>query len=244
VRHKFELLLKDFWRALKRPAQNENMLRLAVWGFTRFTPELVPDAVKVRQVLEFVEALRSSDTPGRQVAEERLMGDLVHLAGQCSEVLEDAKCPRLTGFDTILAAPGELQPVLRVLKELHDFALACFQFKRPRDSFGGARRALAFGILGRVGWAVDLPEVVPMALRALRKTKSVESRQASEFLQEYFAERDLAPDDAMIEELLSLVESTNSRSTAYGALNALVETGAISEFEAMDRMDNWKSKHR
>ena len=172
------------------------------------------------------------------------MEDLAHLAGQCSEVLEDAKCPRLTGFDTILATPEELQPVLRVLKELHDFALACFQFKRPRDSFGGTRRALAFEILGRVSWAVDLPEVVPMARQALMKTTSVESRQASEFLQEYFAERDLALDDAMIEELLSLAESTNSRTTAYGALNALVETGAISEFEAMDRMDNWKSRRR
>lgn len=41
-----------------------------------FAPELVPDAVKVRQVLEFIRALRSSEVPGRQVAEERLMDDL------------------------------------------------------------------------------------------------------------------------------------------------------------------------
>jgi hypothetical protein len=170
----------------------------------QFAPELVPDAAKVRQALAFVRALRSSDAPGRQVAEERLMEELSYLAGKCGKFLEDDGWPRLTGFDMATAAPVELQPVLGVLRELHDFALACFQFKRPRDFFGGTRRALAFEILGRVGLAVDLPEVVGMARQALKKTQSVEARQAAEFLQVYFGERGLSPDDEMVEELLSL----------------------------------------
>ncbi|MBU6400492.1 MAG: hypothetical protein KGS61_09255 [Verrucomicrobia bacterium] len=49
--------------------------------------------------------------------------------------------------------------------------------------------------------------------------------------------------DATIQELLALAQQTNSRSTAVGALNALVETGVISEFEALDRLDDWKGKH-
>jgi hypothetical protein len=244
MRRKFELLMKDFWRALEHPAQDGSDLRVAAWGLMQFVPELVPDAAKVRQVLAFVRALRSSDARGRQVTEERLMEELSYLAGGCGKVLEDARCPRLTGFDMATAAPAELQPVLGVLRELHDFALACFQFKRPRDSFGGTRRARALEILGRVGLAVDLPEVVDMARQALKKAQSVEARQVVGFLQEYFVERDLPPDEEMIEELLSLAEATDSRSTAFNALNTLVETGVISEFEALDRMDDWKDKHR
>ena len=244
MRRKFELLMNDFWQALENPAKAVSDLRVAAWGLMQFTRELVPDAVKVRQVLEFVRALRSSDAPGRQVAEEQLMEDLSYLARQCGTVLKDAECPRLTGFASATAAPPKLQPVLEVLRELHGFALSCFEFKRPRDSFGGTRRALAFEILGRVGLAADLPEVVCMARKALKKAQSVEARQAAEFLQGYFSERCLSPDDEMIEELLSLAEATDSRSIAFNALNALVETGVISEFEALDRMDNWKDKHR
>ncbi len=244
MRHKFELLIKDFWRALEHPAPDRNRLSVAVWGVRRFVPKLMTDAAKLRQVLEFVRALRSSNAPGRHVAEEDLMRSLAYLAGQCGEVLDGAECLRLAGFDSITEVPVELHPVLRVLRDLHDFALACFQFKRPRDSFGGTRRALAFEILGRVARAVDLPEVVSMARQALRKTKSAEGRQASEFLNEYFTERDFPPDDAMIDELLSLAEATDSRSTALSALHTLVETGAISEFEAWDRLDDWTSRHR
>ena len=91
---------------------------------------------------------------------------------------------------------------------------------------------------------VDLPDVLVKARQALRKAKSVESRQAAAFLQEYFQARNLSPDDDTVSELLSLAEATASRSTAFQALNALVETNTISEFEALDRMDNWKSKRR
>jgi len=42
---------------------------------------------------------------------------------------------------------------------------------------------------------------------------------------------------------LPLAERTHSRSTDYSALNALVETGKISEFQALDRLDDWKSRH-
>ena len=43
--------------------------------------------------------------------------------------------------------------------------------------------------------------------------------------------------------LLTVAETTDSRSTATGALNVLVETGEISDMEALDRLDDWKDKH-
>jgi hypothetical protein len=245
-RRKFELLMKDLWRLLRDPkrAERDFALSLAVWNLSDFTKELTRDVVKVRQLLEFARALRASDATGRQVAEERLMEGLAYLAGQCRDRLEDG------GFQRTSALPAEqeLGPAWRslwlVLRELHDFALGCFVFKRPRDSFGGRRRALAFDILSRVGTAVDLPEALGKARQALRQTQSVESRQAAAFLEEYFRERGQSPDEPVIDELLSLAERTNSRSTAAQALNALVETNTISEFEALDRMDDWKSRRR
>ena len=83
-----------------------------------------------------------------------------------------------------------------------------------------------------------------MARQSLKKANSVESRQAADFLKRYFTERDIRQDDTIIDELLSLAERTDSRSTVFGALDALVETGAISELEAMSRMGDWKDKQR
>jgi hypothetical protein len=204
----------------------------------------VEESLKVRQVLAFVQALRCSDAPGRQVQEEQLMEILSSLAYNTAGWLEEAKCQRVPAFDLIGAAPVEFHPRLQLLHDLHDFALACFAFKRPRDNFGGRRRGFAYEILGHVGKMVDLPEVVTMARQSLKKTNSVESRQAADFLKEYFIERDLPQDGTIIAELLTLAEMADSRSTVFGALDALVETGAISEFEAISRMDDWKSKQR
>ena len=60
---------------------------------------------------------------------------------------------------------------------------------------------------------------------------------------ERFQDRDEAPDDDLVEALLGVAERTRSRSIAVGALNFLVETGAISEFQALDRMDAWKERN-
>ena len=243
MRRKFELLMKDFWAALNRPEGNGSDLRVAVWGLAQFSAELTREAAKMRQVLDFGRALRSSNALGRQVAEERLLEDLSFLAEQCGAVLEEAGFSRLPGFKAVTGVPAEHQLVIEVVRELHDYALDCFQFKRPRDAFGGRRRAIAFEILARISRVVDLPEVVQFAQQALRKARSVEARQAAEFLEEYLCERGLLPDEAMTHDLLSLAEQADCRSTVFGALNVLVETGAISEFEALDRMDEWKSKH-
>jgi hypothetical protein len=40
-----------------------------------------------------------------------------------------------------------------------------------------------------------------------------------------------------------VAETTDRRSTATGALNVLVETGEISDLQALDRIDDWKERH-
>ncbi|MCP5515645.1 MAG: hypothetical protein H7A45_00125 [Verrucomicrobiales bacterium] len=205
--------------------------------------QTLDNVATARAVVEVACEIRASTGPGSRVAEERLMRSLESLAwrGRCR--LEDAQFPRLPGLSAIAEAPPEMQPTLQVLRELHDFAMTCFAFTRPRDAFGGRRRAMAFDILAEVGQCIDLPEVVNLARQALRKPRSVEARQAAEFLHHYLAARDQAPDDATTKDLLGLASRTDTRSTAFSALNALVETRSISEFEALDRLDDWKSRH-
>lgn len=175
MRRKFELLMKDLWGALELPTKQDYPLTIAAWGVRHFSHELVADPPKVRQVIDFIRALRLSGVTGRRSAEEALMESLIDLASQCGGELGSTNCPLPSGIDRTTDATAEQQPMLRVLQELHDFALACFQFKRPRDSFAGTRRGLAFEILGEVGGVVDLPQVVDMARKALKKSKSIES---------------------------------------------------------------------
>ena len=244
MRNKFELLMQDLWQALEQPSKNPLVMGVAVHRLRHFLPELVKESHKIRQALSFVQALRGSDAPGRQVQEQTLMEILRSVAWNTAGWLDEASCQRITTFDLIEGAPKEFQPRLQVLHDLHNFAWACFAFKRPRDNFGGKRRGLAYEILGHVGRMADLPEVVNMARQSLKKANSIESRQAADFLKQYFTERDFLMDDTIIDELLSLAATTDSRSTVIGALDALVETGAISEYEAMSRMDDWKSQQR
>ncbi len=244
MRTKFELLMQDLWQALEHPSKDLSIMGTAIYGVRRFLPELVRESPKVRQLLVFVQALRCSAAPNRQVQEEQLMEILSSVAWNTAGWLGDDRCQRVAGLERIGAAPEEFQPRLQVLRDLYDFALACFAYKRPRDNFGGKRRGLAYEILGHVGKMADLPEVVTMARQSLKKAQSVESRQAADFLKQYFTERDIRQDETVIAELLTLADRADSRSTVFGALDALVETGVIDEFEAMSRMSDWKNKHR
>jgi hypothetical protein len=67
---------------------------------------------------------------------------------------------------------------------------------------------------------------------------------AIEFLLEQFQDRDEAPDEELVDVLLGVAKRTRSRSIAFGALNFLVETGVISEFQALDRLDAWKEQNQ
>jgi hypothetical protein len=148
-----------------------------------------------------------------------------------------------------LAAADALIPDLRrsifIVAELRDYALECLRFKaRPRDAFAGARRGESFQILGIAGRLLDLPEALDMARQALRRSRHQTVRGAIIFLEDYFQAREgmEVPDDIHTA-LLTVAKTTDSRSTATGALNVLVETGEISDLEALDRLDDWKEEH-
>jgi len=55
--------------------------------------------------------------------------------------------------------------------------------------------------------------------------------------------RDAVPEDQIVDELISLAEATDSRSTACGAPSVLVRTHAIAQSTAEFLMGEWKENH-
>jgi hypothetical protein len=246
---KFQLLIADIRVALADVARENRFgdLFRATGELVRFEDELAGDIGKVRELIAVARAIRDATGPGRSVAEQKIIDTLKGIAWTCCSVLEEAGVPRnpdLAGADALIP---HLRRSISIVAELRDYAMECLRFNaRPRDAFAGARRGQSFEILGIAGRLFDLPEALDMARQALRRGRgrSQTVRGAIVFLEDYFKAREgmEVPDDIHTA-LLTVAETTDSRSTAAGALNALVETGEISDMEALDRLDDWKDKH-
>ncbi len=64
------------------------------------------------------------------------------------------------------------------------------------------------------------------------------------FLERYLVAREDEPvPKAIRAEILAVATKSTSREIAVTALNVLVETGDIDEFEALERLDRWKTKN-
>jgi hypothetical protein len=126
---------------------------------------------------------------------------------------------------------------------LRDFSLELLTFKRPRDSFGGKRRGRAFNILSGIANSYELPDIISLIAERLLKCKSyLEILPMIEFLKYYYLNRNISPPDFILETLNNLIHKTDDRSVAVSALDLMVETGEISEFCALSRIDDWKDR--
>jgi len=244
---KFQLLIADIRDALGDVARENRYGDLfhATWELVCFEDELTGDIGKVRKLIAVARDIRNATGPGRSVAEQKIMDTLKGIAWTCCSVLEEADVPRIPDLAAADALIPDLRRSLLIVAELRDYALECIRFNaRPRDAFAGARRGQSFEILGIAGRLFDLPEALDMARQALHRSHSQTVRGAIIFLEDYFKAREgmEVPYDIR-NALLTVAETTDSRSTATGALNVLVETGEISDMEALDRLDDWKDKH-
>lgn len=241
---KFETLIQDLRRTIEKPVAGHDYYALPrlAWELEKFSPELRKDSAKVRELLDVVELLRNSGVKGRQVAEESILNFLTFFSVECRadpagpEGLTEELVPDEQETES---NEGECREILLMLQE---FAVSCFSFKRARDAFGGKRRAIAFEILASVGEVMDLPDVVVLARQALKKGRSAEVRAAIQFIRDYHTARETMPDESLVEEIVQMTERADSESAVFAGLDALVQTGVIGEFEAMDRLDDWRQK--
>lgn len=207
-------------------------LQSAAWGIDPFVATLVNDPERTRALIDTARAVRDSPGPGSTVAEKHLMQSLCSTAYQCIAT-RTKKSP---------APDADLRR--EVLRELAAYAVECLGFRRARDSFGGRRRSIAFEILAWAAPHVEVPEAFRIALSIVRSGDGNDFIGAIEFLLKRFQDRDETPDEELVNALLGVAKRTRSRSIAFGALNFLVETGVISEFQALDRMDSWKERNQ
>jgi hypothetical protein len=246
-RRKFELLIADIRSALADPARKDRYGNLwhSTWNLARFDDELAGDIAKVRELIAVARAFREATGPGRSVGEQMTMQSMRAVVSTCCDALEDAGLRHLPDLAAAETLAGDLRQRAQIVAELHAYAMECLRSNaRRRDAFAGARRGLAFEILGAVGWTFDLPEALDLARQALRRNRSQEAGGAILFLEEYFAAReDIQVPDDIHAALLAAAENTDSRSTATGALNVLVESGEVTDLDALDRLDDWKDKH-
>jgi hypothetical protein len=245
MRRNFDLLLGDFKRILARPEDPKRRERLeqAVWNLPVFDELLAGDPAKTQALVEIMTTVCGLTSAGRANPEKKMMQSLVFVSNSCRWTLLDAGVKPLTGFEATEGVPASAQPALAVLRILCGYAMDCMSYTRPRDAACGWRWGKAFDILANAGQLMDLPEVLTLAHRSLRKPNGEQVGGAFRFISNYFISRDAEPDDQVVNELLVLSQATGPRSTPCGALNVLVETGVMDELGAVCYMDDWKDKH-
>ena len=244
-RMQFDRLMADIRSYAANPAiaDRDILLIQAAGQVWRFIEDLMNEPETTESLLTTIRVLRESSGQGKCSAEEALMQHLHRIAWECVGWLQKSgMTPETTRAAGLQTADPDLQPLCMVLGKLLAFARECFDFSRPRDNFGGRRRSLAFDIFEAAGAIVDLPDIVELARRAIKKGRA-DALGATAFLESYLCARQEDPDTDLTSALLGFAKRTNRRGLATAALNVLVETGAIGEMEACDRIDDWKSEH-
>jgi len=130
----------------------------------------------------------------------------------------------------------------KIADALIKFAQEIYTIKLDRDAFAGKRRGYALEILQSVSDYFDTPEFMELCIKSIKSKSKNEFLAATESLKLYCAENE----DALTEDIISAVEKrvnkTKDRVELIGGLTLLVDTGVISEFEALDKRDEWRER--
>lgn len=232
ARRSYTRWIKDFEQALSHPPKGDpsTTLPALAWDAYAFHEQIRDSPEKAAALIQICRQVRKVSGRGRQCAEEKLMEHLRHIASDCCDALVEANS----------------HPACeRALDCIVQYALDCLGFRRPRDTFGGRRRAFSLEILGEACAIKEIPEALEYAIAVLDNKSANEVYGALCFFDHYFnhAQTEREMSEQLIGHLLETAEKTTKRSHAAAALAILVQYGAIGEFEAMDRMDDWKEKN-
>jgi hypothetical protein len=242
---KFESWQRDANHCLEHPDRVEiDDLRKLGYGFSRVEGQVAHDAKRLRLLLETLKKLREGKGPGRGNFEEHIMRRLLYLAFvESGKLYSCGFAPR--PLSTLPESIGlDQRSSFIFLQELCLYAIDCLSFSRPRDSLAGHRRSFAFEILSASVEVLELPESVFDHLkRILKSPKGNSIYGVLVFCENYYQLQPEGVPEEIEELLLRVVQKTDSRGIATGALSVLVEAGNISEFEALDRIDDWKERN-
>ncbi len=127
--------------------------------------------------------------------------------------------------------------------KLASFAIEIFNFKRERDSFSNKRKSLALQILSNISTYYNIPKAHDLCVLSLKSKKKALILAALEFQEGYIRDRKVSLGSNIIVILDDIIEHTKDHSVAVSALDLLIKTNNISEFQALASIDEWKEKH-
>jgi len=131
----------------------------------------------------------------------------------------------------------------QIAESLINFAKEIFEIKLDRDAFAGKRRGYAIQILESLSNYFEVPEFMELCSKSIRSKSKNEFLDSVECLKDYCIVRGEVPSEDIIEIIDKRIEKTKNRVEATHGLNFLVETGLISELEALFRLDEWKERN-
>lgn len=200
----------------------------------------------VKRLIEFGKEFRDLKGPERNIIEESFFSMLRSIVSTFHNVnvfdcIGDQLPIRKAEIDTIKGK--RITGRMHVFFEIEKFAVDSYRYKRSRDSFGGQRRAFVLEILSHLRNYFKDTKGFELAVESLKSKSRTELNSAFDFLREYYLSRETEPESKIIEQLYKIVDRTDRITIASGALSVLVDTGAICETTASDRLDDWKTKH-
>jgi len=119
-----------------------------------------------------------------------------------------------------------------------------YEIKIPRDAFSGKRRGLSIQILEMLAIYFEVPEFIVLCQKSLKNKSKNEFLDVIESLKGYYLQTNQMPSKKIITELNQHIEKTKHKGEAVGALLLQVETGTITELEALLTINNWKEKNK
>ncbi len=202
----------------------------------------------VKRLIQFGEKFRQMKGPGRYRIEEGLFKLLYQQLYFFRRMFNEDEFPFPIDRNEIDAAaeserkPGMKEELARFL-DIETFALDSYTFKRARDSFAGNRRAFPLNLLMELIYYFKSAKGLELARKSLKNKNSTELHAAFDFLKHFYVRMDKDVEDDLYEQLIKMSEKTKKREVASGALDVLVRTGTISDWEALDRIDEWKQEN-
>lgn len=140
-------------------------------------------------------------------------------------------------------------PIEKVLKQekiifqFIEFAKKLLVIKIPRESFSGKRKGYAIDLLGNLAEYFDFPDFIEICKKALKEKSKNQFFDTLQALEMYYNKREIEVDEEIINLIDKRFSKAKTRSEAVGCLSFQVNTGVISEFGALDRIDEWKEKN-
>ncbi len=190
---------------------------------------------ELAHILEVAKQIASVKKPLKQTFEDKLLSLIAYFPiaqWEQSDDLETEYFKRNTDSEDA-----------KMANLLVTFAKEIYEIKVSRDAFAGKRRGYAVSILESLAHYTNVPEFMDMCAKSLKSKSKNEVIESLESLSDYCHAHKILPDKELIESIEKKLKKTKDMSLARACLVCLVHIKAISEFEAMDILDEWKMKN-